>query len=268
MTAQSFRCIDCGKSFTAARAIGIILGIVSVSLFLLAIFTAYSYIATNNTHFLFGDFETTFFITLFGAIMTAMARVGIRASIASKHGSSPTNMTCPECKQKAADYAKYTAISKQQAADAQAIAWATQVESIERSDRWMGKLITEWRAANPGKTPNETLVQDLSQARNMEKAGNYETAAVILEKYHFWEEAGRIRKFEKEKIVKHITVDMNQLIEQLSTKGLAIPYKCHSCGASITIDKDSKKEGLKFCSYCGTTYNVEDMTKMIQMALD
>jgi DNA-directed RNA polymerase subunit RPC12/RpoP len=49
---------------------------------------------------------------------------------------------------------------------------------------------------------------------------------------------------------------------------LAIPYKCSSCGASITIDKDSKKEGLKFCSYCGTAYNIDDMTKIIQSALE
>jgi DNA-directed RNA polymerase subunit RPC12/RpoP len=69
-------------------------------------------------------------------------------------------------------------------------------------------------------------------------------------------------------MVKHITVDMNELIDQISTKGLAIPYKCYSCGATITIDKDSKKDGLKFCSYCGTSYNIEDMTKIIQQALD
>ena len=63
-------------------------------------------------------------------------------------------------------------------------------------------------------------------------------------------------------------VRLNELIDQVGTKGLAIPYKCSSCGASITIDKDSKKEGLKFCSYCGTAYNVEDMTKIIQHALE
>jgi DNA-directed RNA polymerase subunit RPC12/RpoP len=268
MTAHSFRCNDCGKPFTAAIAIGIILGIVSVSLFLLGAYSVYSYAVLDNTHFAFGDFETTFFIAIFGGIMIALARVGIRANIASRHGSSPTTMTCPACKQKAADYAKYVETNKQQANDAIAVAWAANVESIEKNDRWMGKLITEWRAANPGKVPTVALVNDLTHARNMEKAGNYENAAVVLERYQFWAEAGRVRKLDDEKIVKHITVDMNQLIEQLSTKGLAIPYKCHSCGASITIDKDSKKEGLKFCSYCGTTYNVEDMTRIIQMALD
>jgi DNA-directed RNA polymerase subunit RPC12/RpoP len=268
VTAQRFKCVDCGKPFVAAQAIGIIFGLASVSLFLAAFYTAYSYIVTDSTHFLFGDFETTFFIALFGAIMIALMRVGIRANLVAKHGSSPTTMTCSACRQKAADFAKYTAYNQQQAADARALDWAMNVESIERSDHWMGKLISLWRTANPGKVPSEALVDDLTTARNMEKAGNYEASAVILEKYHFWDEAGRVRKLDDEKIIKHITVDMNQLIEQLSTKGLAIPYKCHSCGASITIDKDSKKEGLKFCSYCGTTYNVEDMTKIIQTALD
>jgi DNA-directed RNA polymerase subunit RPC12/RpoP len=67
--------------------------------------------------------------------------------------------------------------------------------------------------------------------------------------------------------VKHVTLDMNQLIEQIGTKGLAIPYKCHNCGASITIDKNSSVSGLKFCSYCGSTYNIEDMSKIVQEAL-
>jgi formylmethanofuran dehydrogenase subunit E len=112
------------------------------------------------------------------------------------------------------------------------------------------------------------MIDELIMARNMEKAGNYEKAAVILEKYRFWEEAGRMRRLDDQKVIKHITVDMNALINQVGTKGLAIPYKCSSCGASITIDKDSKQDGLKFCSYCGTAYNVDDMTKIIQHALE
>jgi DNA-directed RNA polymerase subunit RPC12/RpoP len=112
------------------------------------------------------------------------------------------------------------------------------------------------------------MIDELVMARNMEKAGNFEKAAVLLEKHRFWEEAGRMRRLDDQQVIKHITVDMNTLIDQVGTKGLAIPYKCSSCGASITIDKDSKQEGLKFCSYCGTAYNIDDMTKIIQSALE
>ncbi len=152
--------------------------------------------------------------------------------------------------------------------EAQAYAFQAKVEGLENGDPWIGKLIRSWKADNPNKLPEESMIDELVMARNMEKAGNFEKAAVIMEKYRFWEEAGRMRRLDDQKVVKHITVDMNELIDQVGTKGLAIPYKCSSCGASITIDKDSKKEGLKFCSYCGTAYNVDDMTKIIQHALE
>jgi DNA-directed RNA polymerase subunit RPC12/RpoP len=264
---KSFRCANCGKSFWAARAIGIVFGILSFFFLLVAITTVYGYMTDTVTNFLFGSFETTFVVSFMATIMLAVIRVVIRANMVMKHGSTPRSMVCPECKKKAADLAEYNAYNLQQASDVKAWEWAAKVESIERNDLWMGRLITSWRAANPGKVPSEVLVQDLTSARNMEKAGNYEASAIILERYHFWDEAGRVRRLDDEKIIKHITVDMNQLIDQVSTRGLAIPYKCHSCGASITIDGGSKKEGLKFCSYCGTTYNVEDMTKIIQVAL-
>jgi len=126
--------------------------------------------------------------------------------------------------------------------EAKAYAHMAKVEGLENSDPWLGKLIRVWRLDNPSKLPDETMLEELIMARNMEKAGNFEKAAVILEKYRFWEEAGRMRRLDDQKVIKHITVDMNELIDQVGTKGLAIPYKCQSCGATITIDKDSNKE--------------------------
>jgi transposase-like protein len=60
---------------------------------------------------------------------------------------------------------------------------------------------------------------------------------------------------------------MNQLIDQIHTRGLVVPYKCQSCGATITIDQNSSASGLKFCSYCGTANNIEDISKIVQEAL-
>ncbi len=139
---------------------------------------------------------------------------------------------------------------------------------LENSDIRLGKRIKAWRLDNPNKLPDETMLEELIIARNMKKAGNFEMAAVILEKYRFWEGAGRMRRLDDQKVVKHITVDMNELIDQVGTTGLTIPYKCRSCGATIAIDKDSNKEGLKFCSYCGTAYNIEAMVRVIQHALE
>jgi len=202
-------------------------------------------------------------LIIFMPIMMA----GVMPKLEKRHTVNGS-FACVNCKEILVREASDAKVKQQQAEEAKAYAYMAKVEGMETSDPWVGKLIRSWKKDNPSKLPEETMINDLDMAHNMERAGNYEKAAVILEKYQFWEEAGRVRKLDDEKIIKHITIDMNELMEQVSTKGLAIPYKCHSCGASITIDKDSKKEGLKSCSYCGTVYNIEDMTKIIQKALD
>ena len=107
----------------------------------------------------------------------------------------------------------------------------------------------------------------LPTGMNLEKAGNFEGATQIYEGHKLWTYAGRARGKNRVQMVKHVTVDMNQLLDQISTRGLAVPYKCHNCGASITIDKNSNASGLKFCSYCGTAYNIEDISRIVQEAL-
>jgi hypothetical protein len=200
-------------------------------------------------------------------IIIPILMAGVLPALERRRNAGGVN-ACPECK-KIIEAERLDAATKaRQAEEAKAFAYMSRVEQLERNDPWVGKLVNAWKQGHPNQLPSEEMLNELTMAHNMERAGNYEKAAVILEKYHFYEEAGRVRKLDDEKVIKHITVDMNALIDQVSTKGLAIPYKCHSCGASITIDKDSKKEGLKFCSYCGTTYNIEDMTKMIQKALE
>jgi len=205
------------------------------------------------------------FICLIIGMPTIMA--SIVPAIEKRHMSSGV-LACKDCiaviAREQADAAEM-ARAKQ---EAQAFAYQAKIEGLEKNDPWLGKLIRSWKQDNPNKLPEESMIDELIMARNMEKAGNFEKAAVLFEKHRFWEEAGRMRRLDDQKVVKHITVDMNELIDQVGTKGLAIPYKCSSCGASITIDKDSKKEGLKFCSYCGTAYNIDDMTKIIQSALE
>lgn len=205
------------------------------------------------------------FIALIIGMPIMMA--GIVPAIEKRHRSNGV-LACKECQaviaREQADVAEM-ARAKQ---EAQAYAYQVKIEGLENGDPWLGKLIRSWKQDNPNQLPEEAMIDELVMAHNMEKAGNFEKAAVILEKYRFWEEAGRMRRLDDQQVIKHITVDMNTLINQVGTKGLAIPYKCSSCGASITIDKDSKKEGLKFCSYCGTAYNIDDMTKIIQSALE
>jgi len=270
VAAKSYVCVKCGKPFLGAQAALFVIGILSLffwGIFLINIFVGLTDTYSQIEGTLIAN-EDVLLVSIMGAFLVPTIGSGALKGMSSKHGPNSRSMVCPKCKEAAANVAKEEQAKLQKVVEAKAWEWTAKVEDVEKNDVWAGKLISSWKSVNPDKVPSEAMVQDLNMARNLEKAGNYEGAAVILERYQFWEEAGRVRKLDDQKIIKHITVDMNELIDQVSTKGLAIPYKCRSCGASITIDKDSRKEGLKSCSYCGTMYNIEDMTKIIQRALE
>lgn len=270
MATKSNHCVRCGKSFTGIMIFNVILALVLL-FFIMVVVIGFGAMAMDMGE----EVEGTIFssvewltVSIMGIILGGAFGGGVLNSMVTKHGPNSRSMVCDSCKAAEQEVKKDAVIKAQQAQEAKAYEWVATVDGMEKSDPYVGKLITQWKQAHPNQIPSEGMIDELNMARNYEKAGNFEKSAVILEKYSFWEEAGRVRKLDDEKVIKHITVDMNALIDQISTKGLAIPYKCQSCGATITIDKDSKKEGLKSCSYCGTSYNVEDMTKIIQKALE
>ncbi|MCG7844196.1 MAG: hypothetical protein MIO90_02040 [Methanomassiliicoccales archaeon] len=271
MASKETKCVRCGKPFIEVIVATAFAGIVAAYLFATFFFNLIAAGEPGVEDFVGGIFPigleyiaiSLIVVIIFMPIMMA----GVVPALKKRHQSG-YGLACSACKQVLISEAKDAVIKKQQAEEAKAYAYMAKVEGMEKNDPWLGEMIRSWKNDHPNKMPEEAMLNELSLARNMEKAGNFEKAAVILEKYEFWDEAGKVRKLDDEKVIKHITVDMNELIDQVSTKGLAIPYKCQSCGASITIDKDSKKDGLKFCSYCGTSYNIEDMTKIIQQALD
>lgn len=267
-------CSKCGKPFyglIVTKVFAAFFAIYFFAMFFLNLLTAGDAWMLDQLSFMepfmpFGlEYIAISFICLIIGMPIIMAF--IYPAIEKRHKSAGV-LACKDCVSVIAREQADAAEMARAKQEAQAYAYQAKIEGLESGDPWVGKLLRSWKQDNPNKLPEEAMVDDLIMARNMEKAGNFEKAAVILEKYRFWEEAGRMRRLDDQKVIKHITVDMNTLIDQVGTKGLAIPYKCSSCGASITIDKDSKKEGLKFCSYCGTAYNVEDMTKIIQHALE
>ncbi len=173
------------------------------------------------------------------------------------------NMYCMACQ----DKVKVENEQAHQAAVAESEKWIAELKVITDNDPVMANIVKDWSTANGTAVPSREVVADIRTAINMERAGNFEGAAKIYEYQKLYTQAGKAREKTRVQTVKHVTLDMNQLIEQIGTKGLAVPYKCHNCGASITIDKNSSVSGLKFCSYCGTTYNIEDMSKIVQEAL-
>lgn len=107
----------------------------------------------------------------------------------------------------------------------------------------------------------------VTRAKNLVTARRYEDAAKIYESLELWKEAGDAREKKGARTVKHVTVDLNNLIDKLRSGGLSVPYKCGSCGASITIDKSSNVDGLKFCSYCGSSIDTDSLMTLLQNAL-
>lgn len=97
------------------------------------------------------------------------------------------------------------------------------------------------------------------------RAGRYEDAARFYENLTMYEEAGRIRKMAltERNTSRNVSVNMNQLLDQVRQGGLALAYKCPNCGGSINIDKDFNP-GMKVCAYCGTPLDTTVIATMIK----
>jgi hypothetical protein len=107
----------------------------------------------------------------------------------------------------------------------------------------------------------------VTRAKNLELARRYEDSAKEYERLAMWKEAGEMRGKGSSTTVKHVNVDLNNLLDRIRDGGLAIPYKCRSCGADISVDGGSNVNGLRFCSYCGTATDTETLTTILKDAL-
>lgn len=107
----------------------------------------------------------------------------------------------------------------------------------------------------------------VTHAKNLCTARRYEDAATIYESLELWKEAGDARERKGARTVKHVNVNLNDLIDKLRSGGLSVPYKCSSCGASIVVDRNTSPDGLKFCSYCGSSINTDALLSLLQDAL-
>jgi len=96
-----------------------------------------------------------------------------------------------------------------------------------------------------------------------EKTGRTEEIAELYEMQGYLDEAKRLRLG----VRTSSPPNLNHLIEMLREGGLAVPYKCPSCGANITVDSKSSPEGLKYCSYCGTAVNTDALVKALEANL-
>ncbi|UCE92397.1 MAG: zinc-ribbon domain-containing protein, partial [Methanobacteriota archaeon] len=76
----------------------------------------------------------------------------------------------------------------------------------------------------------------VTRAKNLSLARRFEDAAKEYESIAMWKEAGNVREKGSSTTVKHVNVNLNDLLDRVRDGGLAISYKCKSCGAGLSVD--------------------------------
>ncbi len=110
---------------------------------------------------------------------------------------------------------------------------------------------------------------DVLQAQNLEKAGRFEEAALVYDKYGMFEESKKLRRKEKEVTVKQtgVTVDLNRLLQQVKDGGIVAVYRCPHCLERFKVDGETTLSSLKTCQYCGTKIEALDLVDFLKTAL-
>jgi hypothetical protein len=129
-------------------------------------------------------------------------------------------------------------------------------------DNWSKDLFSMQLAAKKKFARN----QHMEEALRYERAGRHEDAAKEYELCEAWDDAGRVRREGSTQVIKTINVDLNRLMEDLRRGGLALNYKCHSCGGGITIGSGGV-DAPKFCPYCGVMIDTKTLSDMLRTAL-
>jgi hypothetical protein len=129
-------------------------------------------------------------------------------------------------------------------------------------DYWSKDLHSYQQAAKR----NYWTQQYMEEAKRLERSGRFEEAAVAYEKAEAWDDAGRVRGKGSTHMVKNVSVDLNQLVSQLRTGGLALTYKCTTCGANLMIGSGGI-DAPKTCPYCSSNIDTELMSTLLRSAL-
>jgi len=110
----------------------------------------------------------------------------------------------------------------------------------------------------------------LALAHNMEAVGRPLDAAKIYEKnLKMYDKARALREKEKQVIIKKmdISVNLNELLQQVRDGGIVAVYRCPHCGGKLKIGKDTRIDSLKTCEYCGSEIAAMDLADFLKTAL-
>jgi rubrerythrin len=109
----------------------------------------------------------------------------------------------------------------------------------------------------------------LKQAENLEKAGRYEDASQIYELHGIYERAAQLRQKQKQIIVKQtvVSVDLNNLLQQIKDGGIVAVYRCPHCNGNLKIGKETTIDSLRVCPYCGSDIRAMELADFLRTAL-
>lgn len=118
---------------------------------------------------------------------------------------------------------------------------------------------------------NRKRMQDIQMARNFEKAERFSDAAKLYEKCGLWEDAGRVRRKERDQkrkdrevVTRQIHVQANELFSQIQKNGLAISYTCPNCKGTLEITGTKRHE---ICPYCHSNVDMNTLSDLVRSML-
>jgi DNA-directed RNA polymerase subunit RPC12/RpoP len=107
-------------------------------------------------------------------------------------------------------------------------------------------------------------------AGNMERAGRPLDAAKIYEKeLKMYDKARELRERDKQVVVKstNVSLNLNQLLQQIKDGGIVAVYRCPHCGGKLKVDKNVDIAKLKVCEHCGSEIESMDLADFLKTAL-
>ena len=110
----------------------------------------------------------------------------------------------------------------------------------------------------------------LTLAHNMETVGRPLDAAKIYEEHlKMYAKARELREKEKQVLVKKmdISVNLNELIQQVKNGGIVVVYRCPHCGGKLKISRNTSVESMKVCEHCGSEIETMKLTELLRTAL-
>lgn len=98
---------------------------------------------------------------------------------------------------------------------------------------------------------------------HFERVGRLEDLARLYELMGWMDKAGETRLRMKKTVVTTVHVNLNELLADMMTNGICIPFKCKSCGASIQVSGETNPDGVAKCKFCGSEMDVMSLKRLV-----